>query len=183
MNGRHVAHISIVVFVGLLAGFGGRLAWAAIPDGNTIHACYKNDTGVLRAIDPSAGDACNSKSETALDWAQTGLQGVQGIQGPRGAQGATGDSGTDGVSNYQIVSATGTTAYDSFWQTNVVGVNAKCPSGTVTTGIGFDLPSTQVTPFALGGAQAEPYQLYVMGDPNVTVTAYAVCVDQQFIGK
>ena len=42
---------------------------------------------------------------------------------------------------------------------------------------------TQVTPFALGGAQSEPYQVYVMGDPNVTVTAYAVCVDQQFLGS
>src|SRR4029078_9458897 len=55
MNGRRVSYIPIVAVVGLLAGFGGRVAWAAIPDGNTIHACYKNDTGVLRAIDPTGG--------------------------------------------------------------------------------------------------------------------------------
>jgi len=180
---RRVAYISIVALLGLVVGFGGRIAWATIPSGNTIHACYKNDTGVLRAIDPSAGGACNSHSETALDWEQTGQQGPQGIQGTQGTQGATGAAGTDGVSSYQIVSASGTTAFDSFWQTNVVGVNATCPSGTVRTGIGFDLPSTQVTPFAIGGKQAEPYELYVMGDPNITVTAYAVCVDQQFEGK
>lgn len=183
MTRRRFAYISIVMLVGLVVGFGGRIAWAAIPSGNTIHACYRNDSGVLRAIDPSVGDVCNPKSETALDWAQIGQQGVQGIQGLRGAQGATGAAGTDGVSNYQIVSATGTTAYDSFWQTNVVGVNATCPTGTVRAGIGFDLPSTQVKPFAIGGEQAEPYELYVMGDPNVTVTAYAVCVDQRFEGK
>jgi hypothetical protein len=107
MAGRRRAYIiSIVAVLGLVAGFGGRIAWAAIPDGNTIHGCYKNDTGVLRAIDPSAGDVCNPKSETALDWEQTGQHGIQGIQGVRGPQGATGTAGTDGVSNYQIESAT-----------------------------------------------------------------------------
>ena len=67
MSRRRLAYISIVAVVGLLAGFGGRVAWSAIPDGNTIHGCYKNDTGVLRVIDPSAGDTCNSKSETPLN--------------------------------------------------------------------------------------------------------------------
>jgi hypothetical protein len=72
-----------------------------------------------------------------------------------------------------------TTAYDSFWETNVATVNAPCPDGTVATGIGFDLPST-VSPFAIGGDLGE---LVVMGDSGVTVTAYTVCVDQQFEGK
>ena len=93
MSHRRLAFISIVAVMGLLAGFGGRVAWSAIPDGNTIHGCYKKDTGVLRVIDPGAGGACNSKSETALDWSQTGTQGIQGIQGIQGSQGTTGSAG------------------------------------------------------------------------------------------
>ena len=64
-----------------------------------------------------------------------------------------------------------------------MGVNATCPSGTVKIGRGFDLPSTQVKPFALGGKEGEFYDVFVMGDPNVTVTAYAVCVDVKFLGS
>lgn len=180
MTRRRVALTASVAVLGLLAGFCGRVAWSAIPNGNTIHACYKNDTGALRAIDPGAGGACNPKSETALDWSQAGQQGVQGIQGVRGPQGATGPAGTDGVSGYQTESATGTTAYDSFLGANDATVNAPCPDGTVATGIGFDLPSSKVSPFSLGGDLGE---LMVVGDAGVTVTAYTVCVDQQFEGK
>lgn len=177
---RPVTFVAVIAAVGLLAGFAGRVAWASIPDGNTIHGCYKNDTGVVRVIDPSAGDACKTKSETALDWAQAGQQGIQGVQGQRGQQGATGTAGTDGVSGYQIESATGTTAFDSSFQTNVATLNAACPDGTVSTGIGFDLPSTKVSPFAVGGDLGE---LVAMGDPGLTVSVYTVCVDQQFEGK
>jgi hypothetical protein len=179
MTRRHLAYAAIVA-VGLAAGFGGRIAWSAIPDGNTIHACYKNDTGVLRVIDPSAGGTCNAKSETALSWAQTGAQGIQGDQGPSGLQGSTGSAGIDGVSNYQIVSGSATTAFDSFWQQGAATAGATCPSGTVATGVGFDLPTTKVSPFSIGGDEGE---LLVLGDTGVTVTAYTVCVDQQFQGK
>jgi hypothetical protein len=180
MSRRHLAYISIVAVVGILAGFGGRVAWGAIPDGNLVHGCYKNDTGVLRVIDTSAGVSCNPKSETALNWAQTGPQGMQGIQGIQGPQGVTGKAGTNGVASYQIETATGTTAYDSFWQTNVATVNASCPAGTVATGVGFDLPSDKVSPFGIGGDLGE---LVVMGDAGLTATVYTVCVDQQFEGK
>ena len=179
MSRRRLAYISIAALVGLLAGFGGRVAWAAIPDGNTIHVCYTNDTGVVRVIDPSTGGACK-KSEKALNWAQTGTQGIQGIQGTQGPQGTSGPNGPNGVSGYQLETATGTTAYDSSWQTNVASVNASCPKGTVPTGIGFDLPSDKISPFGVGRDQGE---LFVMGDSGVTATVYTVCVDQQFKGS
>jgi hypothetical protein len=177
---RPVTYLAVIAAVGLVAGFGGGFAWATIPAGNTIHGCYKKDTGVLRVIDTSAGDSCNPKSETALDWSQTGQQGIQGIQGIGGQQGATGSAGTDGVSAYQIETATGTTAYDSFWTTNVATVNASCPDGTIRTGVGFDLPSTKISPFAIGGDLGE---LLVIGDAGLTATVYTVCVDQQFKGE
>jgi hypothetical protein len=180
MTIRPFTSLVVIAAVGVVAGFGGRLAWGAIPDGNTIHGCYKNDTGVLRVIDTSAGDSCNPKSETVLAWSQTGQQGIQGIQGIQGQRGATGAAGTDGVSSYQIETATGTTSYDSFWTTNVATVNAPCPSGTVATGVGFDLPSTKISPFAIGGDLGE---LLVIGDAGLTATVYTVCVDQQFKGE
>ena len=185
MSHRRLAFISIVAVVGLLAGFGGRVAWSAIPDGNTVHGCYKNDTGVLRVIDPSAGGACNSKSETALNWAQTGAQGIQGIQGVQGSQGTTGSAGPDGVSNYQIVSGTATTAFDSSYKTGLATATAPCPTGTVGTGGGFDLPSTSVSIWdEEGGLAIEGTAgLTVTGATGVTITAYTVCVGDQIEGK
>ena len=185
MSRRRLAYISIVAVVGLLAGFGGHVAWSAIPDGNTIHGCYKNDTGVLRVIDPSAGDACKSKSETAFNWSQTGTQGLQGIQGPQGAQGATGSAGPDGVSDYQIVSGTATTASDTLYKTGLATATAPCPSGTAATGEGFDLPSTSVSIWdENGGVGIEGTAgLTVTGATGVTITAYTVCVGDQIEGK
>jgi hypothetical protein len=185
MSPRRVTYISIVAVVGLLAGFGGRIAWSAIPDGNTIHGCYKNDTGVLRVIDPNAGGACNSKSETALDWSQTGTQGIQGIQGVQGTQGATGSAGPDGVSDYQIVSGTATTAYDTNYKIGLATASAPCPTGTVGIGGGFDLPSDTVSIWdEEGGLGIEGnFGLTVTGATGVTITAYSVCVADQFKGK
>jgi hypothetical protein len=185
MSHHRLAYISIVAVVGLLAGFGGRVAWAAIPDGNTIHGCYKNDTGVLSVIDPSAGGACNKHSETALDWAQTGTQGIQGIQGPQGPQGATGPAGPDGISDYQIVSGTATTASDATYGTGLATATAPCPNGTVGTGVGFDVPSTSVSIWdENGGIGIEGVAgLTVTGATGVTITAYSVCVGDQFNGE
>jgi len=181
---RRLAYISIVATVSLLAGFGGRVAWSAIPDGNTIHGCYKNDTGVLRVIDPSAGGACNSKSETPLGWSQTGTQGIQGIQGSRGPQGATGSAGPDGVTDYQIVTGSATTAYDADYKVGLATATAPCPVGKVGTGGGFDLPSDSVSIWDQDGGIAikDVAGLTVTGKTGVTVNAYTVCVRDTFNG-
>ena len=173
MTTRHITQLVAVVCVGLAAGFAGRAAWAAIPDGNTIHGCY-DVTGVLRVIDTSAGKSCKAGTETSLDWAQSGTQGSQGIQGPQGDQGATGPAGANGVTGYEIKSATGTTSGGN------ADVSASCPSGKVATGEGFDLPASgNVSLFSVG----EVGTISVYGDDGVTVTAYEVCVDkQQFEG-
>jgi hypothetical protein len=185
MTHRRLAYISIVAVVCLLAGFGGRVAWSAIPDGNTIHGCYKNDTGVLRVIDPGSGGACNPKSERALNWAQTGTQGTQGIQGVQGPQGSTGLAGPDGVSDYQIVTGTATTASDASYGTGLATATAPCPSGTAATGEGFDLPSTSVSIWDENGdiAIEGTSGLTVTGATGVTITAYTVCVGGQIDGK
>jgi hypothetical protein len=183
--GARFAYMVVVALVALAAGFAGRVAWAAIPDGNTIHACYKNDTGELRAIDPGTGGACNSKSETPLDWAQSGAQGSQGLQGVQGPQGNTGTAGPDGVVDYQVVSASATTVANSDYKTGLATAMATCPSGTVATSEGFDLPSTDISiwdehgGFAIEGNAG----LTVTGKTGITFTEYAVCVGDQIEGK
>jgi hypothetical protein len=169
--------LTVVAAVGLVVGATAVVAGGAIPDGNMIHGCYKNDTGDLRVIDAGAGDSCK-KNEPSLDWVQTGAQGVQGPQGATGAQGPAGAAGTDGVSGYEIETATGTTAYDSFWQMGAVTVDNPCPAGKASTGTGFDLPaSPKVSVFREG------LHLLVLGDTGATVTGYTICVDKQILGK
>jgi hypothetical protein len=184
MTTRRILQLGCLTCLGLAVGFAGKVAFAAIPSGNTIYGCYKNDSGVLRVIDPSAGGACNAKSETPLSWAQTGGQGSPGIQGPRGDQGAVGPNGLDGVSNYQIESATATTVYDSLYKTGLATASAACPAGTTATGNGFDLPSTSVSIWDEGGGLAIDGQagLTVTGATGVTITAYTVCVGDQIEG-
>jgi len=69
---------------------------ADISDSGTIHSCYAKD-GSLRVIDTSAGQSCNTKKETQLDWAQNGQKGATGATGPTGSAGATGPKGATGA--------------------------------------------------------------------------------------
>jgi Phage Tail Collar Domain len=69
---------------------------ADIPDSGTIHSCYTKD-GSLRVIDTSAGQSCNTKKETQLDWAQNGQKGATGATGPTGSTGPTGPKGATGA--------------------------------------------------------------------------------------
>jgi hypothetical protein len=68
--------------VGLLAVsllvVGGGVAVASIPNSNgTISACYGKVSGVMRVIDPAAGQAC-TKFEVALTLNQSGPTGPAG---------------------------------------------------------------------------------------------------------
>src|SRR5438132_661423 len=59
----------------LLVGFGGSVAVASIPDGNTINTCRKLTTGTLRVIDRAAGQVCVS-GEARLDWTNWKWRGL-----------------------------------------------------------------------------------------------------------
>src|SRR4029077_4514409 len=75
----------------------GGIAYASIPDsGGTIHGCYASKDGTLRVVDPSAGQSCDPKHETALDWNAQGVQGPAGPAGPTGAAGSQGPAGPTG---------------------------------------------------------------------------------------
>ena len=60
----------VLVLTGVVALVaGGGVAWASIPDAEgTIHACVTKIAGVVRVIDPSAGQQCHSRLETPLSW-------------------------------------------------------------------------------------------------------------------
>ncbi len=60
-------------FVVGMVVFGSGVALASIPDGNTIHACRKNNGGALRVID--TGQACTAQ-ETPLDWTNWNFRGA-----------------------------------------------------------------------------------------------------------
>ena len=79
------------------------IAYAAIPDGNTIQGCYGKLGGVLRVIDTAKNQRCLNHLEVPISWSQTGpqgaqgIQGIQGIQGTQGVPGANGTNGTNGT--------------------------------------------------------------------------------------
>lgn len=72
------------------------VAYASIPGGNgVINGCYTNKGGIVRVIDPAAGQKCTAL-ETPLSWNQKGDAGPQGIPGPKGDTGAQGPPGPAG---------------------------------------------------------------------------------------
>ena len=87
----------LVVAVALVAGLvAGGVAVAAIPDGDgVIHSCARNRDGRLRVIDPDEDETCR-KSETAVDFNQSGRVGPAGAAGGTGARGASGRQGPTG---------------------------------------------------------------------------------------
>lgn len=103
------------------------IAFASIPDAaGVIHGCYSKPFGLLRVIDPAAGQSCH-KWETTLDWGQQGPPGPQGAPGPQGPQGAP------GISGYQVVVTQA--------QPTILGgasntVEADCPQGKNVLGGG-----------------------------------------------
>jgi hypothetical protein len=62
------------LLVGLVA-FGGSVAVADIPDGNTINTCRNTTTGALRVIDRSAGQKCVF-GEAHLEWTNWKWRGL-----------------------------------------------------------------------------------------------------------
>ncbi len=168
----------------LVAALSAGIARATIPDAaGTIHACSKRQNGQLRVV-KAAGDCL--KSEAPLDWRQVGPVGSQGLQGPQGNQGqlgTQGDSGSDGlgVTGHQIVTDTGTTtqqgneAYGS--------AAAVCPQFTTLVGGGYALPPQADVTVKENDAtylvSGDEWIVEVWGKPGVSVTAYAICVDQQ----
>ncbi|MEA2469730.1 MAG: hypothetical protein QOE38_729 [Thermoleophilaceae bacterium] len=69
----------VVATAALVVALAG-VTYGAIPgpDG-TVHGCYDNSRGVLRVIDSTA--TCDPKSETALNFSQTGPSGPSGPPG------------------------------------------------------------------------------------------------------
>jgi hypothetical protein len=70
----------------------GAVAFADIPDGNAIEACYQKSTGRLRIVD---SDGCES-GERKVTWNVRGPQGLRGDAGPAGARGPAGERGPAG---------------------------------------------------------------------------------------
>ncbi len=115
-----------------VAGVGGA-AYAVIPDGNVIRACYKQNYGDLRVVDSAS--QCRT-GETALEWGQQGAQGEPGPAGSAGPAGATGPVGPAGISEayYEhrgIYGGGGSQAIPGDYQDRVVA-DLDLPAGAYT---------------------------------------------------
>ena len=81
-------------------GAAAGIAYASIPSGGVINACYQKSGGALRVIgtEPTVGGGACSNGERALSW------NVRGVTGATGATGETGPSGPAGVpSAYGVI--------------------------------------------------------------------------------
>lgn len=143
---------ALLVAVAIIA-LGGGVAWATIPNGGVINACYAKSGGSLRVIDASVTN-CKS-GETALSWDAQGTPGPTGPAGPAGPTGATGPAGPagptgpagpqgdvgptgpagptgpSGMAGYEVVTAT-----DSGNNSNLAVATANCSAGKVVVGGG-----------------------------------------------
>jgi hypothetical protein len=122
----------------LLVSFFAIPAMASIPDsGATFHGCRGSGTGVVRLIDPSAGQSCRS-NEAPFTFTNlgptgpTGATGARGQSGPPGPPGATGATGPSGPSGATGASGTFTTASVSLKSVsaNNTQVQALCDPGS-----------------------------------------------------
>lgn len=177
---RRVAFVGALV---LVASVSAGIARAVIPDASgTIHACFKSRNGQVRVVD--AAGSC-LKSEQPLDWRQTGPPGPPGPQGPTGPQGPQGDQGDQGpsgfgVTGYEIVTADATTSGNGNEAT--ASANAECPPLMSVVGGGFDLFSVKIAverSYGFSSQFGDGWTVSTEGDPGVSFTAYAICVDDQ----
>lgn len=135
MRGRWA--LRVVLALVLTGAVGAAVAYATIPNGETINGCYTKSGGALRVIDASV-TKCGSK-ETALAWnvlGPTGPQGPQGATGPQGAAGPAGPQGPQGPAGPQGAQGTPgvSSAYQYAWDS---------PSLALTTGFA-EVASLQV---------------------------------------
>lgn len=141
---------------------GGGVAWATIPNGGVINACYAKSGGSLRVIDASVTN-CKS-GETALSWSEqgqpgpqgpagptgpagpagpagpqgdTGATGATGPQGPVGPAGPAGPVGPSGLAGYEVVTATAQSGQSNFAQ-----ATANCSAGKIVIGGGGNVFGT-----------------------------------------
>ena len=184
----------------------GGVAWAAIPSGNLIDACYQKVEGQLRVIDST--ETCRP-SELPISWNQVGQQGPQGLQGPKGDTGETGATGPQGPQGEPGPQGerglqgeqgpAGRTVPDTdtyhiplfvFEETEIGGnsegeVIAACPSGTKVMGGGFtnmgDLNILASEPAAAGSGWRVYAKNHRILPGTWTFGAWAICASRVFV--
>ena len=149
---RPLMVVAIVVVLGVAAS---GIAYATIPNGGVINACYTRSGGSLRVVDETT-TKCKS-GETSLAWNVAGPQGTQGLQGPQGSQGPQGVPGPAGVSGWQIVSRAVTVASDDYVAFGELLNVLACPSGKKAVGGGVvsDSSTTQGPRVVYSGPSAD----------------------------
>jgi hypothetical protein len=169
---KNVLLIAACFVAGLLGTFAGGVLRAQTGGSGQINACVNNSIGNVRIL--QSGDTCKN-NETPLSWnAQGGIGGISGLE------------------------VVWESAYDRGEATNYITV--LCPPGKMAIGGGVDnnfsnalvfrsrpygpdiagsifLDSGEPEPLANGSSTTPLGWTVGVGNPNVTVTAYAICVN------
>lgn len=158
--------VVVGAFMALAVASVAAFGYAQTSGGTVVHACYDNNNGVMRYIDPAspAGPKACKDNETALEW------NVEGIQGPQGIQGVPGPA-YEPVYNYRSQHG---------WEAQRV----YCEPGEKVTGgggfvySGFSGGLTQNHPIEYGGGNAwgttaDGWQVAAEG--WVPVAAFVIC--------
>jgi hypothetical protein len=174
MNKTRMLLATAVVGCALAAG---GVASAPIPDGSgVIHGCSATRDDSLRVIDTGAGQSCDPKKESPLDWNVQGAQGPAGPAGPTGPQGPKGDQGPAGISGLEQALKTFSLPVGG-WLPSV-----DCPTGKSAISGGWT--STNLSP-GLEVNESAPFKddsgwgFAVINGTGSTVvfTAYAMCAN------
>src|SRR5713226_9013862 len=80
---RRIFGVSVLVILPVVL-VAGAVAFADIPDGSVVHACYEKATGRVRVVD---NKGCQD-AERKITWNERGPEGPRGEPGPAGAKGA-----------------------------------------------------------------------------------------------
>jgi hypothetical protein len=190
----------LFLVAGVLLAVGGGAAFATIPNGGVINACYARSGGSLRVIDASV-TTCKS-GETSLAWdehgavgpvgpagpqgpagpagpagadGQNGATGPAGLAGPQGPAGPAGPAGPSGLAGYEIV----TTNVPANGSALVQG-SANCPSGKIVLGGGVSTFGTINNGGSADGTGPHVFQ----SNPNgQTGWSAAVIASQAYVGQ
>ncbi len=167
------------------------IAYAAIPDGNTISGCYTKITGALRVIDTSKNQKCLNLVEVPITWNQVGPKGDQGIQGSQGIKGDKGAPGPSGLAAAYTNYGTGSLQDIGEGLTQTVA-SLTLPTGSYTLmATGYVISGDDDTRFGscflapgapyVNGTTARAYvainnpaRLLILGDATVTSAALIV---------
>lgn len=174
LKGKHFVRIisPLVGMVVLVTFLASNASAGTTP--TTYYACVNMRSGSIYMV--NVGDTCQ-KGYTPINWNQVGPQGPQGPTGPQGPQGPQGPAGpTQTLTSIQVYSV------NDAISTGAGGAEARCPTGTLVTGGGYEtLQAADLATYIVEASfpplnrNSWEVEIFNSGTANVSLTVYALC--------